>query len=431
MQLPASIRRLWGRLPPRDTTDPRPERRRRRRLYWVAAAGLALVVASLAVRNSPWARERQMRRMSAGSLNLLALERPRDSLVFVYLGRSLYQAGDVQESFQAFDTAARLAPRSHPAHLGRGITLLALEQPYEAERALVRAVELNPTAPLPHFKLAELYYRYRNSTSTIQPLERVIELDPKHDEAWYRLGMAWGDLHQFDRALAALEKAVALNDRKAMYLRDLGQVQQQFGRVDDARRSLNRSRDLDPRDPGTLVLLASLEIGQGGDAERLATAETLLQQAIALDPRYAAAYRELGAVRLRRRELPGAVQALRQAVRYDQSDGRALFQLGQALIRSGEREEGRECIKGFEMLSEARRSVTSVEDRIHQDPKNPDLRLRMARLYRKYGRDDRAVNQYQIYLHMMPGDAPVARELQAYTESLSRPAAQGKPEKRG
>jgi hypothetical protein len=56
----------------------------------------------------------------------------------------------------------------------------------------------------------------------------------------------------------------------------------------------------------------------------------------------------------------------------------------------------------------------SLEDRIHQDPKNPELRLRIARLYRKYGDESRAANQYAVCLSLNPADNGVRTEMNSY-----------------
>jgi Flp pilus assembly protein TadD len=405
---------------------PKP-RRRWGRLPWLLALGVLLVGGAFALRNSPWARERQLSRLSSNSLALLALERPNDARVFQHLGARLYAEGDVRGSLDAYHRAVTLEPKNAETQLGAGIALAAAQQPYEAERRLVEAARLQPKDPRPHFVLAKLYDTYRNKTSTIAPLEKVTELDPQNAEAWYLLGTSFGDLHQFDRALDALQKAARYGPERAVYHRDLAQVQMHFGKQEDARASLSKARALEPRDPGTLVLLAKIDLDQGATDERLQTAESLLKEAIAIDDRYSAAYRELGTLHARRRQMDEAVPVLRKAVKLDPTDGQALFQLAQALLRTGHDAEGQRLMKGFKELSEARRSVSSLEDRIHQDPKNPDLRLRVARLYRRYGVDDRAVNQYQVYLSMKPADAAVTKELTSYRQELQKAAGGKQP----
>jgi Flp pilus assembly protein TadD len=405
----------------------------RRRVLLIVALGLVLCGGAVALRLSPWAKDKYLHSLSSHSLYLLSLEHPRDALVFEELGKRLSEDGDGSGSLQAFQRAVELDPNRADAQLGLGVGLMRAGQPYAAERALVKAATLRPKDPAPHFNLAELYSRYRNVTSSVAPLEKATELDPHDAEAWYRLGMAYADLHQWDQSLAALQRAVAVNPRRPVYWRDLAQIQMHFGKSADARDSLGRARDLDPTDPSIPVLLAKAELALGGDSANLAKLEALLKEALQRDAHYAAAHRELGTLRLRRGKVPDAIRELRLAVKYDSSDGQALFQLGQALLRAGQREEGEKMIRGFRELTEALRTVGSLEDRIHQDPKNADLRLRMAREYRRYDWDERAVNQYQVYLSLKPDDVKVQKELQSYVARLRSgdkraPARSGKQE---
>lgn len=390
------------------------------RLLLLTLFGGALIAGAVSLRSSGWARERQLKQLSAESLSLMALERPNDPLVFQYLAQRLYEENDLAGALGAFERAAHLSPRSADAQLGFGLALMQSGRPYEAETYLVKAAKIRPKDVRPHLLLADLYERHRNTNATIGPLEKVTQLDPKHAQAWYRLGLAWGDLHQFDNSLEALKRAVRLNGRRADYLRDLGQVHMHFGQVEEARTALTRSRAIEPRDPGTLVLLARLELSQGGTDEQLEVAEGLLKEAQEVDPEFAPIYRELGALYIRREKRADAIRALRESVRLDPTDGQALFQLGQALLRAGQRKEGQYYLDGFKQLTEARRTVLDLEDRIHQEPKNPELRLRIARVFRKYGREDRAINQYQVYLTLKPNDPEVVRELKSYTEQLRK-----------
>lgn len=415
---------MWSRIARSRSRKSAGTPRRRSRLVLLVGVGFILSVGAVALRMSPWAKERYLSRLSSHSLYLLSLERPNDARVFEELGKRLSQDGDGPGSLQAFQRAVELDPKLADAQLGLGVSLMRAGQPYAAERYLVQAAKLRPQDPTPHFNLAELYSRYRNVTSSVAPLEKVIELDPGDAEAWYRLGMAYADLHQWDQSLAALQKAVELNPRRPDYLRDLAQIEMHFGRSEEAAKSLTLAREINAQDPSIPVLLARAELARGSSGEQLQKAETLLREALRLDPSSAAAHREMGAVFVRRGKIQEAVAELRLAVKHDPSDGQALFQLGQALIRAGKKDEGEEMIRGFRQLTEALRTVKVLEDRIHQDSKNPELRLRMARTYRRYEWTDRAVNQYQVYLSIKPDDKKVQQELQSYVAEL-RAAGKG------
>src|SRR3954453_22504279 len=147
----------------------RSSRAPRRRLVWLATVGVLLAAAALAIRISPGGRTRALSPLSSHSLTLLALERPKDPLVFQWLGTRLYEEGDLPGSIQAVGAAKHVEPRLEAAELGLGTAPLAAGQPHAAQRSLVRASELAPKDSRPHSKLADLYGRYRNSSSTVQP----------------------------------------------------------------------------------------------------------------------------------------------------------------------------------------------------------------------------------------------------------------------
>jgi tetratricopeptide (TPR) repeat protein len=274
--------------------------RHRSRLVWLLPLGILLIGLAWLLRESPWARERYLASLSTHSLSLLALERPNDVEVQERLGVQRFQDGDLVGSLQALTAAIKLDPERYDAQLHLGMGLASAGRVMEAERCFVKAATLRPKEARPHFLLAALYGQHRNVTSTIAPLEKGLELDPRNAQGWYDLGMSRRELHQWDEAIAALEKAVQLNDRRADFLRDLGQTQLYVGRADDARRSLERARDIDPKAPGILVVLAQTELQTGGEPERLKAAEALLAEAREVDPEFAATYRETGALLLRK-----------------------------------------------------------------------------------------------------------------------------------
>src|SRR5437016_1321275 len=125
MQLPTDTISTSSATAPAQSGASSASRPRSRRIVWLAIVGALLVAAAVGIRNSPWARARELGRLSSHSLTLLALERPKDPLVFQWLGRRLYEEGDLPGSIQAFATAVQLDPRLQAAQLGLGTALLS------------------------------------------------------------------------------------------------------------------------------------------------------------------------------------------------------------------------------------------------------------------------------------------------------------------
>ena len=74
----------------------------------------------------------------------------------------------------------------------------------------------------------------------IDNMRRVVERRPWHDEAHTLLGFAWRKLGDYDRSLAAYDKALELNPHNRGALEYLGEAYLELDRPDQARAMLER-----------------------------------------------------------------------------------------------------------------------------------------------------------------------------------------------
>src|SRR5262249_54858775 len=74
-------------------------------------------------------------------------------------------------------------------------------------------------------------------------------------------------------------------------------------------------------------------------------------------------------------------------------------------------------------LSTAVRGVREIENRCVMEPNNREIRLRLARMHRKYGNVDGAKQRYMEYMKMGPEDPSVMREILNYQKELDKEAA--------
>src|SRR5262249_39301667 len=122
----------------------------------------------------------------------------------------------------------------------------------DAERALRRAVKLDPRDADAHFLLARVIYQFQGKAAGAQAalpeLLTVTRLEPDNAEARYRLGLAYGDTQKTDLAYDAMKQATQLNARHPIYWRDLAQVARHYGRIPEARDDLERALRLAPAD---------------------------------------------------------------------------------------------------------------------------------------------------------------------------------------
>jgi len=65
-------------------------------------------------------------------------------------------------------------------------------------------------------------------------------------------------------------------------------------------------------------------------------------------------------------------------------------------------------------------SGARLSDMLHLYPRNPEIRLRLARLYALNGENAKAIFEYMSYLRFRPHDRQVSDELQGLTAHLKQ-----------
>jgi thioredoxin-like negative regulator of GroEL len=83
----------------------------------------------------------------------------------------------------------------------------------------------------------------------------------------------------------------------------------------------------------------------------------------------------------------------------------------EALRAEGKASEAGRIMAEFSQKSALANLTRDITERIKQDPKDPKLRLKLARLYLKGSDFDRAANQYQICLQLDKSQPDARREL--------------------
>jgi tetratricopeptide (TPR) repeat protein len=93
--------------------------------------------------------------------------------------------------------------------------------------------------------------------------EKAIAVYPNYDTAYNNLGVMYAHLNEPEKAMAAFEHSVQLNDKNADADRNLARMlmrQKQFARAEDL---LKKSMTVDPRNAGGLTMLSIAEIENG------------------------------------------------------------------------------------------------------------------------------------------------------------------------
>ena len=260
---------------------------------------------------------------------------------------------------------------------------------------------------------------------------RVLEEEPAHAEALYRLGIALSSRREFAEAARVLTEAARQAPGQAAAWAALGLALRETSRSQEALDALARARAIDPafaqvngqmgivlqslgRLPEAIDYLAEEEaryprLARNANnlgmallqAQREDEAREAFVRAVRADRDYLHAHANLAAIFHRRGDLPAAEAAYREVLRLAPDDARANSRLGHILVTMWRAEEA----EGY-----LRRAIAI-------DPADPAPPRTLAYVLRKLNRTEEARAVAREILALHPGDLQAA-----VVENLSLPA---------
>jgi serine/threonine-protein kinase len=140
---------------------------------------------------------------------------PKHAMAHNNLGVALRSKGQLDEAIASYKKAIELKPKDVPAQLNLGVALRDKGQLEEAIACYKKAIELKPKDALAHNNLADILAnaadpKLRDPVQAVAEARKAIELDPKLGLAWSTLGEAYYRTGQWQEAIAALDKGLAL-----------------------------------------------------------------------------------------------------------------------------------------------------------------------------------------------------------------------------
>ncbi len=166
----------------------------------------------------------------------------------------------------------------------------------DADRWLTRSVEADPKDSESWYYLGRTKYNENRFQESIHAFEQCLQLDTKNTKAQANLGLALEALGHTDEALAAYQKAIALQEqgapKNAEPFIDLGNLLLQQNQIDEAIQNFHKARETSPQEPRVHESLGKAYLRQNKFTE----AKAELEQAVSLAPDSAAAHYMLGQV---------------------------------------------------------------------------------------------------------------------------------------
>ncbi|MFA5975769.1 MAG: tetratricopeptide repeat protein [Elusimicrobiota bacterium] len=236
---------------------------------------------------------------------------PRNPLLYMRLGYLHYANRDWEAARSDFQNVRSLQPKDATVHYWLARVCEEQRQWGEAARNAQSAYQLSRDVqflPLTAYYLT-LDHRIPEA---VKWLEKARKVDPENVNVLLFLGMDYLDLNKTEKAREILIKGVALYPNDAQMRFQLAMAEDRMGHFDDAQAQFQNVLKSDPKNAPAMNYLGYSWADRG---IRLEEAETLLRQAVALEPHSGAFLDSLGWVRFKRGDPKEAVLFLEQALK--------------------------------------------------------------------------------------------------------------------
>jgi tetratricopeptide (TPR) repeat protein/ADP-heptose:LPS heptosyltransferase len=123
---------------------------------------------------------------------------------------ALHQSGNIADAEHAYRSVLSQNPDEPDALALLGVINTAQKNFPEALLLMQQAIKLDPTAPLFHFYLANIFAEIGDDTPALAAYQKALELKPDFAEAQYRVGLIFETCHRYAEAIPHLKRATEL-----------------------------------------------------------------------------------------------------------------------------------------------------------------------------------------------------------------------------
>jgi tetratricopeptide (TPR) repeat protein len=230
------------------------------------------------------------------------------------IGKTYLAAGQAQKALDYLAGAMRRFPSSADlkndlagAYIESGTDLMQAGKYPEARNAFATALAIPPGSDGVKASalvgLGDCLSRGGDNKGAIEYLRQAVSLDPNNERNLRVMGTAYRDLEQYDQAVEAFEKAIAIAPTVKSYylLGDCYRVQKKY---DLAEETLRDALRLDPTEYNGYLTLANVYFDNG----KYPLALEYLQKAIALDSKREYAYLGMAETYAKLKDFPRAIE---------------------------------------------------------------------------------------------------------------------------
>lgn len=164
----------------------------------------------------------------------LGMAEPNYASVHSNYGRTLLQAGRIEEALAALDRAVQLDPRSRIAYYNRGLARLRSGMADAALTDFDRAIALGPDFMEAYSDRGIVHWQMRRFEAARADFDKAIELDPDHPGSFNNRGVLRRDQGDYVGAREDFTEAIRLQPEFVGALHNRGVLLRRIGNPDDA-----------------------------------------------------------------------------------------------------------------------------------------------------------------------------------------------------
>ena len=343
-----------------------------------------------------------------------------DARMLTHMAGILAQGGKTDKALSVLDRAIEVDPEAGEAYFTKGLLLLNLKRPADAEQAMRAGIARSPDNAVGHYHLGRILLETGRVDDAMASFERATTVNPAFEPAYLALASMYEARHDKDRAVAVLKKYLQnVNPRNREIRHQLVRIYVDAKDYQGARKELEELLAEDPSDLDAQLRMALIHGEQKEYPQAIERLNAILkvrpaelkvrdylgyiyeeskdtQKAletytfnVQLEPTFYEGHLHLGVLYYRLKKFPEANEHLGRAIALNPKQPESHIVQGLAYLQQEQYD------KSAEVFLEG----------IRHNPKNADLHFNLGTAYDKLNRFDDVVLAMETAIKLDPHHA--------------------------
>ena len=346
--------------------------------------------------------------------------RPDDARMLAHMAGILAGGGQGEKALTLLDRAIEVEPESGEAYFSKGLLLLNLKRPSEAEQAMRAGIARSPDSAVGYYHLGRILLETGKVDDAMASFERAITANSAFEPAYLALASMHEARHDKERAVAVLKKYLQqVNPRNREIRHQLVRIYVDAKDFQGARKELEDLIADDPSDLDAQLRMALIH----GEQKEYAQAVERLNGILKARPAELKVRDYLGYIYEESKDTQKALETYTFNVQLDPSFYEGHLHLGVLYYRLKKFPEANEhlgraialnpkqpeshIVQGLAYLQQEQydKSAEAFMEGIRHNPQNADLHFNLGTAYDKLNRFDDVVRAMETAIKLDPHHA--------------------------